>query len=85
MEDRKIVFVDDEGKETVCEIIFTYHSDDLNKDYIVFRDTVTGEVSAGAYIENAEGEGDIFPIESDAEWEMLEELLEEYAEEYPEA
>lgn len=84
MDDRKITLVDEEGRKIECEIIFTYHSDDLNKDYIVFMDKSTEEVTAAVYVENADGEGDIFPIESDAEWEMLEELLEEYAEEHPE-
>ncbi len=84
MDDRKITLVDGDGNSVECEIIFTYHSDELNKDYIVFVDKSTDEIAAAIYVENAEGEGDVFPIESDAEWEMLEELLEEYAEEHPE-
>ena len=84
MDDRKIFFTDDEGNQVECEILFTYHSDDLDKDYIVFKDNSTGEISAYIYVENADGEGDTIQIESDAEWEMLEELLEEYAEEHPE-
>ena len=41
MDDRKITLVDEEGRKIECEIIFTYHSDDLNKDYIVFMDKST--------------------------------------------
>ncbi|MBQ8392740.1 MAG: DUF1292 domain-containing protein [Clostridia bacterium] len=76
MEDRKISFIDDEGKETVCEILFTYHSDEFNKNYVVFMDTGTEEVSAGIY----NSKGDLFPVETEEEWDMLEEVLDEYAE-----
>ncbi|MBQ9744062.1 MAG: DUF1292 domain-containing protein [Clostridia bacterium] len=80
MDDRKMSFIDDEGKETICEILFTYHSDEFNKNYVVFMDTETEEVSAGIYNSDDEGEGDLFPVETEEEWAMLEELLEEYAE-----
>ena len=49
MDDRKMSFIDDEGKETICEILFTYHSDEFNKNYVVFMDTETEEVGAGIY------------------------------------
>ncbi len=84
MDDRNIYFTDDDGNVVECEIIFTYHSDDLDKDYVIFRDKSTNEIAAGVYVEYENGEGDILPVESDAEWEMLEELLDEYAEEHPE-
>ena len=84
MEDRNIYFTDDDGNRVECEILFTHHSDDLDRDYIVFVDKSTDEIVAGVYVEDEYGDGDIIPVESDAEWEMLEELLQEYAEEHPE-
>lgn len=84
MDDRKITMVDKDGNKVECEILFTYHSDDLDRDYIVFVDKSTNEIAAGVCVEDEYGDGDILPVESDAEWEMLEELLQEYAEEHPE-
>ena len=41
MVDRTITLVRDDGTEIVADIFFTYHSDEFNKDYVVFqvRDT----------------------------------------------
>ena len=49
----------------MCEVLFTYHSDEFDKDYVVFIDTETEEVSAGIYTQNNEGDGDIFPVETE--------------------
>lgn len=36
--DAKFTVIGENGEETVCEILFTYHDDDTNKDYIVYTD-----------------------------------------------
>ena len=78
MQDRTLTLIQDDGKEILCDILFTYHSEEFNKDYVVFQ--VRGEASASAAIYHPEdnGKGSLERIESDEEWEMLEELLDDY-------
>lgn len=76
MQDRTITLINDEGKEVKAEILFTYHSDDFNKDYVVFL--VEGQASAATYYDEGNGQGRLGDIESDDEWEMLNDLLEDY-------
>ncbi|MBQ9900591.1 MAG: DUF1292 domain-containing protein [Acholeplasmatales bacterium] len=81
MVDRTITLVRDDGTEIVADIFFTYHSDEFNKDYVVFQVRDTNEISAASYVSNDDKNGQLDKIETDEEWEMLEELLNEYADE----
>lgn len=81
MVDRTITLVRDDGTEIVADIFFTYHSDEFNKDYVVFQVRDTNEISAASYVSSDDKNGQLDKIETDEEWEMLEELLNEYADE----
>lgn len=84
MQDRTITLIDNDGKEVNAVILFTHHSDDFEKDYVVFQ-VESGEVTAASYTEGENGKGELAPVETDDEWDMLEELLEEYAEQLEKA
>lgn len=86
MDDKMFTVIDEDGNELLCEILFTFHSDDHNKDYVVYTipgqsDEEETEVSAAIYTETADGEGDLLPIETDEEWELVEQVLEDFADE----
>ena len=34
--DNKLTYIDDNGNEVLCEILFTFHADEFNKDYVLF-------------------------------------------------
>ena len=71
--------VDEDGNEKELEILFTYHSDEYNKDYVVFSsDDEEDEVSAAIYVEHDDESGELLEIEDDAEWEMIEKVLDDY-------
>jgi len=74
MDDKTLIITTEDGKEIVVNILFTYHSDEYNKDYVVFEDK-DGVTSASVYKDLGEGKGELSEIESDEEWNMLEELL----------
>lgn len=75
--DKQLTLVDADGKETMCEILFTHEAN--NKKYVVFEVLDTEEVTAAVYVpRDDESEGDFLDIETDAEWDMLEKLLENY-------
>ena len=78
MDDRTLVLTMEDGKEVVCDILFTYHSDQFNKDYVIFQPQDQDQLSAASYIEDKDGQGSLQGIETDEEWEMLEELVKDY-------
>lgn len=80
-DNRFITITNDNGEEQELEVLFTYHSDEFNKDYVVFIIEEDGEesVTAACYVENDdEASGEIVDIETDAEWEMIEALVDDY-------
>ena len=73
--------VNDEGKEVECEVLFTFESDETNKNYLVYTDNTLDDegntkVYASIYNPN-EDETKLLPIETDKEWKIIETILEE--------
>ena len=79
MEDRELTLTLDDGSEVLCDILFTYHDEERNKNYVVFQVRESGDISAAVYNENDDQSGSLDKIETEEEWEMLEELLDEYS------
>lgn len=73
LESNTLYVNDENGNEMELEILFTFENDELGKKYVVFADPQdeSGEVYASAYDEA----GNLLPIETDAEWSMVEEVL----------
>ena len=80
MLDSKTLYIKDEtGKEVPMEILFTFENDQTNKKYVLFFDPKEedGDIYAYCYDE----EGNLSEIETDEEWEMVEEVLGAFDEE----
>jgi uncharacterized protein YrzB (UPF0473 family) len=77
MEENVISIELEDGTEMLCEIIFTFHSEDYNKSYVLYTpvNDEDGEVYASSFEEQEEGMGELSDITNDAEWEMIEEVL----------
>jgi len=81
-----ITVVDEEGNESLYEILFTFESEDFEKSYVlVFPANASEgeevELQAFSYKENEGGlEGQLYPIETDEEWDMIEEVLNTFIE-----
>lgn len=81
--DRQITLVDDQGNEELFEILFTFHSDDYDKSYVLLYPAAIAEdedieVQAFSYDANADGDvtsSDLHEIESDEEWAMVQRVL----------
>ena len=74
MLDSSSLYVNDEnGNEKRMEILFTFEDEDHGKKYVVFLDPEEeeGEVYASAYGDD----GNLIPVETDAEWQMIEEVI----------
>lgn len=74
MLDSNSLFVTDEnGNEKRMEILFTFEDESRNKQYVVFTDpeVESDEAFASAY----DDQGHLLPVESDEEWQMIEEVI----------
>ena len=81
-EHEMITLVDDEGNETLYEILLTIDGqEEFNRNYVLLYPAGTPEdedveLQAYAYVENEDGsEGELEQIETDAEWDMIEEVF----------
>lgn len=80
-EDMSFIALDENGSEKVCEVLFTFDSDETGKSYIVYTDNSVDEnggtrVFASTYDPNAK-EQRLMPIETEKEWKIIEIILEE--------
>lgn len=74
-----------DGQEVECETLFTFESEETNKNYIVYTDNTKdeqGNTKVYASIYNPDVENtDLLPIETDKEWKIIETILAELQEE----
>ncbi|MBN2504247.1 MAG: DUF1292 domain-containing protein [Bacilli bacterium] len=82
-----LLVTDEEGNEIECEIIMTFTSEEFNKSYVVYqiKDDESGEYYAASYDPEDDDEGKLLEINSEAEWDLIEEVLESFLEEEEEA
>ena len=75
----KFTIINDEGKEVECEVLFTFDSDETKKSYIVYTDNTTDESgSTKVYASVFDPTGQdlaLQPVETDKEWEVIENIL----------
>lgn len=80
-EDEFITLVDPEGNEELYEILLTFESDEFEKSYVLVypagkADDEEVDIFAFAYDDSDAGlEGELKEIETDEEWDMIEEVL----------
>ena len=84
LKDNQLIFVNDNNEEIVCDILFTYHSENFNKDYVFFipeksiNENGTNDVACASYIEKENAIGELNSVESDEEWEELTEVFDSF-------
>ena len=82
-DDNQITVIDENGNEQLCEVLFTFDSDEFGKSYVLYyplgadeNDDEEIEIHASSFDSNAENEeGELQPIETEDEWDMIEEML----------
>ena len=69
----QMVVTDNEGKEHLMQILFTYDNEERKTSYVFFYDTEDKdeEVVVMRYLEN----GELEPIEDDEEYDEVEEVF----------
>ena len=84
-EEMSFTLVDDNGKATECELLFTFENSETHKNYIVYTDNSkdeNGQTKVFASIYDPSGEDTrLLPVETDEEWDMIASVLDELQEE----
>lgn len=86
--DNHITVVDEDGNEELCEILFTFDSEEFGKSYVIYYPVSTEEtddedieIHASAFTPSDDGDdGELMPIETDEEWDLVEEMLNTFLE-----
>ena len=78
--------IDEDGKKIICNVLFTFDSDETKKSYIVYTDNTKDEkgnikVYASIYDPKNTDDMELLPIETDKEWRVIEKILESLQEE----
>ncbi|GAM16130.1 DUF1292 domain-containing protein [Mesobacillus selenatarsenatis] len=84
--ENNITVVDESGNEQLCEVLFTFDSEEFGKSYVLYypmgaddSEDEEIEIHASAFTPSEDNEdGELMPIETDAEWDMIEEMLETF-------
>ncbi|MGP4071432.1 DUF1292 domain-containing protein [Piscibacillus sp. B03] len=81
-EKERIIIPDENGEEHLFDILFTFDVDETEKSYLVAvpaeqAEEEEQEVFAFRFEENEQNEDDLtlYQIETDEEWDMIEEML----------
>lgn len=75
-EQRTLYIIDEDGNEIEMFGLFTFYDPEFQKDYVLYVNPSEedGDVYASAYDE----EGHLYPIETEAEWAIVESEFEKY-------
>ncbi|WP_339228231.1 DUF1292 domain-containing protein [Oceanobacillus sp. FSL K6-2867] len=89
-EKERIIIPDENGEEHLFEVLFTFDVDETGQTYIAVVPAEQAnddevEVYAFRYEETDDTDLSLFPIESDEEWDIVEEMLNTLADEEDES
>ncbi|MGD9886899.1 MAG: DUF1292 domain-containing protein, partial [Bacilli bacterium] len=82
----RLTFIDENGNEILCEILFTFESEEFKKNYVLFYPVGSNEeeleIMAASYVSGENGEGELTAVETEEEWDMIDKVLQQYEEEH---
>lgn len=85
MKKNTFTMIDQDGNEVVYDVLFTFESDETNKNYIVYTDQSkdeSGNIQVYASIYDPENPSAKFEaIKTEKEWKVIETILETLQEE----
>jgi uncharacterized protein YrzB (UPF0473 family) len=87
-DEHQITVIDENGDEQLCEVLFTFESEDFGKSYVLYYpvgandDEEEVEIHASSFAPSENGEdGELEPIETEEEWDLVEEMLNTFLDE----
>jgi len=87
--EKQITVIDEQGNEILCEVLFTFESEEFGKSYVLYypvsdenEDDEDIEIHASSFSPSEDGEdGELKPIETEEEWDLVEEMLNTFLDE----
>ena len=79
-EKQTFVVLDEKGKEIVCEPLFTFESEETNKQYVVYTDNSKDEngnvrISASIVKDSSNPNSELEEIKTEREWKIIDTVL----------
>lgn len=76
MDTDKITVIDDDGNELEFDVLFTFENNDTHKKYVLYYDSSVDEpdVYSSVYDED----GNLYPVETPDEWDLIEEVFQSF-------
>lgn len=78
MDNKYLYVTTDDGRELKFKILFTYHSENFDKDYVTFYDEKDEE---NVLVYSYDEENNLYEIEDEEEFKELDEVLQAFEEE----
>lgn len=84
IENNTFKMTNNEGKQIIYEVIFTFDSDETEKSYIIYTDNTKNDegklkLYASTYILN-KANSELKPIKSDKEWKVINAIISSFQE-----
>ncbi|MEH7236126.1 DUF1292 domain-containing protein [Bacillus sp. JJ1562] len=87
--EKQITVIDEQGNEILCEVLFTFESEEFGKSFVLYypisddnEDEEDIEIHASSFSPSEDGEdGELQPIETEEEWDLVEEMLNTFLDE----
>lgn len=73
MENKKLIVIDESGKEIEMEIMFTFSENE--KNYVVYFNPADDDEDTELYVSCYDDEGNLYPVETEEEWDMIDEVV----------
>ena len=73
MENKKLIVIDDSGQEIEMEIMFTFSEN--GKNYVVYFNPQDDDEDTELYVSCYDDEGNLYPVETEEEWDMIDEVV----------
>ncbi|KMY50895.1 DUF1292 domain-containing protein [Peribacillus loiseleuriae] len=87
--ENNITIVDENGNEQLCEVLFTFDSEQFNKSYVLYYpisaeddEDEEMEIHASSFVPSEDNkDGELSPVETEEEWDVIEEMLSTFLDE----
>lgn len=87
MDEKLFTVIDEDGSEIEYEVVLTFKSEEFKKSYVVYKlpGDENEEVFAAIFDEENKDGGNLIQVETDEEWDMLDEVLNAFLEDLDDA
>ena len=89
LKENQLTVIDENGNETLCQILFTFQSETTGKKFVIFyplteleNEDDHIELSAALYVEGENGTGELSEITEESDWDEVEDAIGQFEEQF---